>query len=89
MPRLPFRGIPPVFFAETAKGEFLLAACGIREFVILIHYGYGTSGGPFIGNENSTGSGVKQPGSPRVWHTKGGHTFPGTIAIRHITASLS
>jgi hypothetical protein len=86
---LPFRGIPPVFFAEAAKGEFLLAICCIREFVILIHYGYGTSGGPFIGDENFTGSGVEPPGSPLAWHAKGGHAFPGTIDIRHITASLS
>jgi hypothetical protein len=85
---LPYR-TPPVFFAEAAKGEFLFTTCYIHKFVVLIHYGNGTPGGPFISDENSTGSGIKPSGSPLACHTKGGHTFPGTINIRHFTASLS
>jgi hypothetical protein len=82
-------GIPPVFFAEAAEKEFLLISRCIRKFVILVHYGNGTSGGLFISEENFPGSGVEPPGSPVACHTKGGHAFPGTIDIRHIAASSS
>jgi hypothetical protein len=73
----------PVFFAEAAEGEFLFIYNRVHSLTVLIHYGNGTPGCPFVGDKYSAGFGVKPSGPPAVY-TKGRHFFSGTIYIRHL-----